>query len=506
MRMEVPATASGVGTSGRLPAHVKRIAIVVVCGTIMSILDATIVNVALEGLATALHVPLSSVQWVVTGYLLALGAVIPLCGWAVRRYGAAAVYIVSLALFTAGSGLCALAVNETELVAFRAVQGVGGGLLLPAGLTILAKAVDKRELPRVMSVIGVPMVLAPVLGPTLGGILLVTVGWRSIFLINVPLGVITVLVALRLLPRDRPVPAARQRLADLDVVGFVAAAAGTVGITYGLAESVSTGSVLAPGVLIPAAAGAVLVAAFVVRSLRRATPLLDFRLYADKAYSAATGATFAQGAALFGSMILLPLFFELAKGDDAIYTGLLLIPRGLGAALGMHLSGRITGRIGAGLTSLCGGIIMTATTLPFCYRPLLDSLAWSEPLLVVGGVGIGLATMPAMTAALSALTPQQIDDASPQLNVIQRVGASLGTAVVAIVLQNEIRGMHAQPGHGGAGTTTGTAVMNSTAFAHTFSWVVVMSVVSLAPTVALWRFERRRDSAELPGPLVPETW
>jgi EmrB/QacA subfamily drug resistance transporter len=483
----------------RLPPGVRPTAIVMVVGTIMSILDATIVNVALNGLSAALHVSLASVQWVVTGYLLALGAVIPLCAFLVRRYGGSIVYLASLALFTAGSGLCALASSEGQLVAFRAIQGIGGGLVLPAGLSMLAKAVSRRELPQVMSIVGVPMVLAPVFGPTLGGFLLLTVGWRSIFLINVPIGIVTVAGGLRWLPSDRPPPAARPGLGDLDLPGFVLAAAGAVGVTYGLAESVSAAALLAPAVLLPSIGGMLLIAVFVLRSLGRRAPLLDFRLYLHRAYSAASAATFAQGAALFGSMILLPLFFELARGEDAIHTGLLLIPRGVGAALGMNLSGRATARIGAGLTSLCGGVIMTAAMLPFCFPALLDSLAWSEPLMVAGGIGIGLATMPAMTAAMSVLSARQIDDASPQLNVIQRVGASLGTAAVVIALQNALRTARTHP----SGPDVATAA--SSAFAHTFIWVVLISLGSLLPTVVLWRLERRRP-AEVAEVLVPESW
>src|SRR3984957_10476118 len=212
----------------RLDPHVKRVAIVVVLGMIMSVLDTTIVNVALDSLSRDLHTSLSDIQWVVSAYLLALAAVIPLSAWAVRRYSAYRVYMQALILFTLGSALCGLATTSEQLIAFRALQGLGGGLLAPAGLTILVNAAGREKLPRVMSAIGVPMVLAPVFGPTLGGFLLQSVSWHAIFMINVPIGIVTAVVALRLLPRDH---ADKVSAGPLDWHGLLLAGLGTVGIT-----------------------------------------------------------------------------------------------------------------------------------------------------------------------------------------------------------------------------------------------------------------------------------
>src|SRR3954454_10062258 len=188
----------------RIEPHVWRIAIVIILGAIMSVLDTTIVNVALDDLSTDLHSSLESIQWVVTGYLLALAAVIPVTGWSARRFGSRRLYLIALIAFTAGSALCGLAWSTGSLVAFRIVQGVGGGMLMPIGQMILVKAAGPRNLPRVMAAIGVPIILAPVFGPTLGGLLLEHAGWQWIFLVNVPVGILAVTAAVRLLPRDKP--------------------------------------------------------------------------------------------------------------------------------------------------------------------------------------------------------------------------------------------------------------------------------------------------------------
>jgi EmrB/QacA subfamily drug resistance transporter len=477
--------------------HVKRIAIVIVLGMIMSILDTTIVNVALHSLSADLHSPLNNIQWVVSAYLLALAAVIPLTGWAVRRYGAFRIYMQALVLFTVGSALCGLATSATQLIAFRALQGLGGGMLAPTGLTILVKAAGRDNLPRVMSMIGVPMVLAPVFGPTLGGFLLQTVSWHAIFMINVPIGIVTAFVAVRLLPHDRPEEGSAGRL---DWPGLLLAGTGTVGITYGLSQSATAGSFTSRSVVVPVVLGVVLCAGFVLRARRISHALLDLTLYRVRAYSSATVVMFCLGAALFGAMILLPLYFQEARGEDAIRTGLLLIPQGVGASLGMNRSALATRRLGAGLTSLCGVVIMVVATVPFLFMGATTSYSVIGVAMVVRGVGVGLALMPAMTAAFGALGQDQINDASPQLNVIQRVGGSLGTAVIAVVLQTKLAHLPlGGPGH------VASASAIATSFAQTYWWVIVMSLLALIPAAVLWRVERQTGRDGYPAEARDET-
>jgi EmrB/QacA subfamily drug resistance transporter len=454
-----------------------RVAVVVILGAIMSVLDTTIVNVALHDLTHDLHTSLSSIQWVITGYLLSLAAVIPITGWAVRRYSARRLYLIALVVFTAGSALCALATTSSELIAFRVLQGVGGGMITPIGQMILVKAAGPKNLPRVMSFIGVPIVLAPVFGPTLGGLLLQTAGWQWIFLINAPVGALALVMAFRLLPRDEASGAGYA--GRLDFIGLALAAAGVVGITYGLSESESAGSLTANSVLLPVIGGIVLLALFVLRSRRVERPILDLSLFRNSGFRAASIVTFCLGGALFGAMILLPLYFQEIRGQSAIDTGLLLIPQGIGGGIGMFASGRATERLGAGRTSLIGGLILAAATIPFVLVTANTSFVVLGASMVVRGVGVGLAIMPAMTAAFSVLSREQVNDASPQLTVLQRVGGSLGTAIIAVVLQD--RTAHA------AHTVAGAAG----AFAGTYWWVMGVTLVALVPTAMLMRIERR---------------
>src|SRR6201986_881892 len=251
----------------RIEAHVWRIAAVVVLGTIMSALDTTIVNLALDPLGRDLHASVDKIQWVATGYLLALAAVIPVSGWASRRVSSRSVYIVSLVMFTAGSVLCGLADSVGSLVFFRVIQGIGGGMLVPTGQMILVKAAGPKNLAKVMSAIGVPIVLAPIFGPTIGGLLLEHVSWQSIFLVNLPVGIVTLIAALKLLPKDEP-----EGAEPLDFLGLGILSVGLGGLTSGLAETGSAGTLFASSVLVPLAIGLVGIGSFAWRALRIPNP------------------------------------------------------------------------------------------------------------------------------------------------------------------------------------------------------------------------------------------
>src|SRR3954454_23271146 len=258
----------------RIEPWVWRICGIVIVGSIMSILDTTIVNVALDRLGSELHTSIANIQWVVTGYLLSLAAVIPVSGWAARRFGAKEVYLASLVLFTAGSVLCGLANSATELIVFRVIQGIGGGLILPIGQLMMATAAGPRRMGRVMSVVAVPAMLAPILGPALGGLIVDNSSWRWIFYVNVPFGALAVVAALRFLPSVKPTAVDR-----LDVRGLALMATGLPLLTYGLAEIGATGGLTSAKVIGPCLGGLALLAAFAVHALRVPNPLLDLRLY-----------------------------------------------------------------------------------------------------------------------------------------------------------------------------------------------------------------------------------
>jgi EmrB/QacA subfamily drug resistance transporter len=473
-------------SSDRIDAYVWRISAVVIVGSIMSILDTTIVNVALATLGRDLHAPIAEIQWVVTGYMLALATVIPITGWAARRFGAKRVYVVSLVLFTAGSALCGLASSTTELIVFRLVQGVGGGMLLPIGQLMMAEAAGPARMGRVMSIVAVPAMLAPILGPTLGGLIVDNMSWRWIFYVNLPIGVLAVIAALRTLPRS--VRGAADRL---DVRGFALMATGLPLLTYGLAEIGTTGSLTSAKVIVPCLAGIGLIVAFARHALRARRPLLDLRLYRRPTFSSASLAMFCLGAALFGSMILLPLYWQDVRHESVVATGLLTAPQGIGMALVMPIAGRLADRYGGGPVALFGVIVTAVMTIPFGMIGAHTSTAWLAVAMLLRGAGIGFAFMPAMAAAFASLERSQLSDATPQLNVLQRVGGSIGTAVLAVVLQRALAGVH---------TLAGTADAYGTAF----WWAAGITAVAIVPCIVLVRAERAARATHEAGAAVAE--
>jgi EmrB/QacA subfamily drug resistance transporter len=460
-----------------------RISSVVVIGSIMSILDTTIVNVALATLSRDLHSKISQIQWVVTGYMLALAAVIPVTGWAARRFGAKRVYLTSLVLFTLGSALCGLATSTSELILFRVLQGLGGGMILPIGQLIMAEAAGPKRMGRVMSIVAVPAMLAPILGPTIGGLIVQNTTWRWIFYVNVPIGVMAVLAAIRILPSVKPSPTDR-----LDYLGFALMALGLPLLTYGLAEIGTTGSFSSPKVIYPIIGGLLLVAAFVRHALRARHPLLQLRLYRRPTFSSASIAMFCLGAALFGAMILLPLYWQEVRHESVVDTGLLTSPQGLGMALIMPISGKLTDRFGGGPLALIGVLITALATIPFGLIGAHTSIGYLFGAMFVRGIGIGFAFMPAMTAAFASLERHELSDATPQLNVLQRLGGSIGTAILAVVLQRSLVGVHSLSG---AASAYGTA----------FWWSAGLAAVAVIPCIVLVVAERNARRRRL-GPAT----
>jgi EmrB/QacA subfamily drug resistance transporter len=460
--------------SDHIEPYVWKIAGVVILGMIMSILDTTIVNVALHTLRSDLHSSIAQVQWVITGYLLSLAAVIPVTGWAARRFGAKRVYMTSLVLFTAGSALCAVASSTTSLVLFRVLQGAGGGMIMPIGQLIMAQVAGPKRMGRVMGIVSMPAMLAPILGPVVGGAILEKLHWSWIFLVNVPIGAVALLLAWRMLPKTDSGAAGR-----LDVIGLGLLSGGSTAVVYGLAQLGSNSSLTAPSVIWPVLAGVVLCAIFCWHALRVERPLLDIRLYANRVFGAASLTTFGLGAALFGAMILVPLYYQEVRHESVIVTGLLTGPQGLGMLLVMPLTGRLTERFGGGRVAIVGVSILSLTTIPLAFVGANTSILSLSVVLALRGIGIGFAFVPAMSAAFASMRPEQLSDATPQLNVLQRIGGAIGTAVLAVVLQRASAGAH-------------TATHLAHAFDKAYWGSVGIAVMSLIPCAVLLRAENPR--------------
>ncbi len=474
---------------------------VVLLGAVMSILDTTVVNVAIAHLAVAFQSSLTTIQWVITGYTLALAAVIPISGWAADRFGTKRIYLWSLVLFTLGSVLSGLAWSAESLIVFRVLQGFGGGLIMPVVMTIMTKKAGPHRMGRVMGVLGVPMLIAPILGPILGGWLVDNASWRWIFFINLPIGIAAFILAQIVLERDQPQPAHK-----LDWVGMLLLSPGLAVFIFGLAESSTYGfgSFRSWG---PTVAGVVLIAAWFVHTWRSPNPLIDLRTFAHTRAGAAAGTFLLFAISVFGTMLLVPLYYQTVRGASALQAGLLLAPGGFGAMLMMPLAGRLTDSYGPTWLPATGLPLVAIGLIPFAFVGPHTSYVLLSFGNFVQGLGMGLSMMPNMTAAMQAVPPAAIARTSTAMNIIRQAGASIGTAVLSVILASAITSnltgivssRATGSGSGGLATLqhlparlhTAVAAPLADAFSSTFVWAFVLILVALIPAIGLaysgWR-------------------
>jgi EmrB/QacA subfamily drug resistance transporter len=420
----------------RLDPAFLRLALVMMTGVLAVVFDTTIVSVALRSLAADLHAPIETIQWVTTGYLLALGIAVPLTGWLVDRFGGKRVWLAAVAVFLLGSLAASLAQSAGGLIAARIVQGFGGGLMLPVMQTVLVRAAGGRNLGRVTATITLPALLGPVFGPLLGGLIVEHLSWRWIFWVNIPLCVAALVLAWWLMPAD-----AGDRGHRLDAVGLALLSPSIAALLYGLSRVGAVGGLADASVLVPLVAGLVLLVAFVVHALRDRAPLLDLRLFRVSSFSTSTALMFLSGFVLYGALLLIPLYFQDVRGHDPLWTGLLLAPQGIGVLLSRGLAGSLTDRIGPRWVVTTGLVLAAAGTLPFALAGVGTSEWVLAAALVVRGFGLGAVTLPVFATAYEGLDRARIPDASVITRASQQVGGSFGSAVLALILVDQVSGV-----------------------------------------------------------------
>ncbi len=450
----------------KIDPQVLKSALVLIVGALAVIFDTTIVSVALHTLAAQLHTSVATIQWVTTGYLLALGMAVPLSAWGLQRFGGKRLWMFGLVVFLAGSIGSSLAWNVGSLIAWRVVQGAGGGIIFPLLTTLIMQAAGGKALGRTVTIVALPALLGPILGPLVGGAILTHFSWRYMFWVNVPFCVAGLILAARHMPADKPGPdRPRPRL---DLLGLALLAPGIAAVILGLSNAGAAAGFAHPDVLAPLGVGVVLIAAFTGYALRRPGALVDVRLLARRPVASASAVLFFSGFSLYGAMLLLPLYYQEVRGVSALTAGLMLVPQGVGALLSRGLAGRLTDTIGARPIAVAGFAIVAAATVPFAFAgpgtsPWLLAL-W----LVIRGFGLGAVTIPVMAVAFLGLAKQQIAHSSVVTRTVQQVGGSFGTAVLAVILSSAIAARHSA----------------AAAFDIAFWWATGFS--ALAVLLALW--------------------
>ncbi|MEU1087361.1 DHA2 family efflux MFS transporter permease subunit [Streptomyces sp. NPDC005892] len=452
---------------------------VAVGGAFVAQLDTTIVNVSLAD-TSARFGAITQVQWVVTAYLLALVALMPAAGWLASRFGTRRTFIASVAVFAIGSAACAFSTTLPELIAARALSGAAAGVLVPVATILLTSGMPRERLGQVQALNGSVMLISPLLGPTVGGLLVNAWDWWAVYAVNLPLCAVLLVVALRRVRKDAPAVPGGGR--PLDVLGLLTASACTVGVVLAVHAFSETGLSASPAFLVPLVVGLASGAVFVRHQLRAAAPLLDLRLFAHRVYRTAAINIFCLGFVLFSPMMLIPLYFESARGESAVTTGLLMSAGGTGVVVAGLACRPIMKKIGGGTTVVIGIVLTMLATVPLTALSSSTSYVLLCAALAVRGLGTGLTIVPAMTRAFESVEPRSIPDASTQLNLVQRIGGTFALAVVTVVLDRAARSHHG---------------LVPAAFADSFGLLLAVYALTLAPAVALLIADRREKAARV---------
>jgi EmrB/QacA subfamily drug resistance transporter len=409
----------------RLDPLVWKITVVAVLGSLLAQLDATIVNVSLSNLAKDLHTTLPSIQWVTSGYLLALTLVLPLNGWLIDRIGGKALYLWCFSSFTLSSLLCGFAWSAQSLIGFRLLQGASGGLLAPMA-QLMMKRVAGIQFTRVAGYATVPILLGPLLGPMIAGVILRHASWRWLFLVNLPIGVLALGLSLLFLPDDRDV----RRPRELDWLGLALLSPG-LGLILAGAERIRQHA----GIVAMMAGGVLLVLFLRVEARKAGRALIDLGQFRQRTFAVAAFAQFLSNGVMFAGQMLIPLFLVQACGRSPAEMGWLLAPLGLGMMVAFPALGFLTGRFGNRAVATGGALLSLGATLMLAWlasRPL--QVAALVPVLFARGAGLGATALPAMSAAYASVGQRNLPMATTTLNIVQRLGGPTLTTLCALVL------------------------------------------------------------------------
>jgi len=428
-------------SKGKIEPALLKIEMILLIGGLAALLDTTMVNVAVNTLTADLHTTVSAVQWVITGYLLAMSMTVPVSGWAVNRFGGKRMWLVSLAIFLAGSILSGISWDTTSLILFRILQGIGAGLIFPILTTLAVQAAGGHSLGQVMSIMSLPALFAPIFGPVLGGIIVQTLGWHWIFFINIPICIAAIILAWWELPESNVSGSCQ----DLDITGLLLLSPALVLLVYAISQAGSCGQNFFGRVLIPLTLGLLLAGIFIFHASSakkpsmKSTPVIDISLFASRYFSASCILLFLIGAISAGSLLLWPLYFQQVRGADVLFTGLWLIPEGLGMLLTRSWIGNLTDHVDARVLIQAGLVITLIGIVPFSVIGPATSPFIIAVLLFIVGIGVGGGLIPVMVVAYRGLAGEQISHASSATRIFQLIGGAFGSAAIAVILQQELQ-------------------------------------------------------------------
>lgn len=469
----------------KLDPVVLKSAIILVVGALAPLLDTTMVNVALHTIAAEMKVATSTVQWITTGYVLAMGLVIPVSGWTTKRFGCKRSYIFSIAIFLVGSVFAMLSWDIQSLIGFAVIQGIGAGLLMPTVQTELVQISGGRNLGRIMSIVSIPALLGPILGPVLGGVIVNISSWRVIFLLNIPICIVAILLAVWGIPNDKFL----EKKASLDIIGMLLLSPAFTLLIYGIVQIATHAGFNSSAVYVPLIIGIVMMVSYVVYALKiKREPALNVRLFKSVNFSVSNILLILCGIITNGAMLILPLYYQEVRGVNALYAGLYLLPQGIGMLVTRSLAAKVADRDGSRNVVLTSLALIVIGTLPFALAGTDTSIILLSFALLVRGAGLGGLLIAIMTSAYIGLPKDQIPHASIATRIFQTIGGAFGSAILSTVVQHQM-----------AGKVNSDFKAVSSAFNVSFWWAIAFTVIAVIPTMFLTMLPKSKLQTVLKG-------
>lgn len=453
-----------------IPKSIMNIAWILVFGAIMPLLDSTMVNIAIRHLSHDFNTGLDLIQWVITGYVLAMAVAVPLAGWMIQRFNGKWLMIGANMIFLAASVAAGLSWNISSMIIFRIIQGFGAGFIMTLVIPLTVEIAGSDRMGRMMSTIGIPMVLGPILGPVIGAVIVDFLSWRYIFFVNIPLGIAAIVLMTVKLPGFTPV----NRQAKFDFTGILLLGASSAALIYGITQAAKSAAWSNSTTIGYGLAGVLILAVYVIYAIvKKEQAILPLHLFKMKNFSAVMSGLFLAGIATSGPMLLLPLFFQQMMGFSVLSAGLILISQGLGMLVARPWIGKLTDAWGARNVVLISLTLTIAGTVPFVFFNEASSLIAVSAALFVRGIGIGGITLPMMSDAYTGMVKQEIAQASVGTRLMQNIGGAFGSAVLATVVSLTTQGKPA------------TIPVMTTGYHLGFMWALGFSVVLLLPALFL---------------------
>lgn len=457
-------------TNTATKSSVMKSALILVLGAFVAMLDTTMTNIGINTILNDLHSTVNTMQWVTTAYVLALGLTVAFAGWLIDAFSGKKIQIFALVIFLAGSILSGAANSIPILLIGRIVQGIGGGILMSAVSTLSVRLTGGQGLGKMMAVLGLPVLFAPVLGPTVGGFLIKYWSWHWLFYINVPIIAVALAMSLLFLPAFEPISKGK----PFDLTGFVLISLIFSGIIISITNYSADNLFESWKVLLPAFVGLDSLIGYIIYAFKQPNKaLLSIKLFSHKTFSASTILLFISGLMVNGMMFVLPLYLQNIQHLSVIETGIYLIAHGAGMLVSRALAGRLTDRYGAKWIVMSSLLISAIATVPFAFFTAKTSVWLILATLFFLGISRSGVTIPIMADSYTGLPQELISQATVATRMAQNIGGALATAFLASVIQSQI------------GDSIPTTTLLNTAYSHAFVWTIIGTLIAVIPAFYL---------------------